>query len=42
MQQKDRTDTGQPTADRTERAYDRLPLQTQGQTPIQYIFLFNI
>ena len=38
MQPKSSTDIGQPSFKRTERAYDRLPLQTQGQTPIMYIF----
>ena len=35
MQPRSSTEVRQPNTKRTERAYDRLPLQTQGQTPIQ-------
>ena len=42
MQQRSRTDNGQPNTKRTERVNHRLPLQNQGQTPIQYFFYFNI
>ena len=38
MQQRSSTDIGHKNTKRTERVYDRLPLQTQGQTPIMYIF----
>ena len=38
MQQRSSTDIWQPNTKRTERVYHRLPLQTQGQTPIMYIF----
>ena len=38
MQPRSSTDIGQPNTKRTERAYDRLPLQNQGQTPIMYFF----
>ena len=39
MQQRSRTDNGQPNTKRTERVNHRLPLQNQGQTSIQlYIF----
>ena len=36
MQPRSSTDIGQPNTKRTERIYNRLPLLTQGQTPIQY------
>ena len=42
MQPRSSTDIEQPTAERTEsteRTYDRLPVQTQGQIPIQYIII---
>ena len=41
MQQIWRTDIAQPNTKRTERVNHRLPAQTQGQTPIQYLFYFN-
>ena len=42
MQPRSSTDVGQPNTKRTERVYHRLPLQNQGQTPIQlYIFYFT-
>ena len=42
MQPKCSTDIGHPSSKRTKRIYNRLPLQTQGQTSILYIFYFNI
>ena len=41
MQQLWSTNIAQPNTKRTERVYHRLPLQTQRQTPILYILIFD-
>ena len=41
MQQRSSTDFWQPNTKGTERVNNRLPLQTQGQTPIMYTFYFT-